>query len=61
MGMEKEIKILMLEDMEEDAWLIDRALQKEKIAFNRVRVDTRDEFKDALHQAGCYFIGPLIA
>ena len=46
--MEKEIKILMLEDMEEDAGLIDEVLQAEKIAFSRVRVDTREEFTDAL-------------
>jgi signal transduction histidine kinase len=46
--MEKEIKILMLEDMEEDAGLIDEVLQAEKIVFSRVRVDTREEFTDAL-------------
>ncbi len=46
--MEKEIKILMLEDMEEDAGLIDEVLQAEKLAFSRVRVDTREEFTDAL-------------
>ncbi len=37
---EKELRILMLEDLEEDAGLVDRALQKEKIAFTRIRVDT---------------------
>jgi len=46
--MERELKILMLEDREEDAGLVDRALQKEKIIFKRVRVDTRDEFSQAL-------------
>src|SRR5258706_8914061 len=46
--MEKEIKILMLEDMEEDAGLIDEVLQVDKIAFSRVRVDTMEEFTDAL-------------
>jgi len=46
--MEKEIKILMLEDMEEDAGLIDEVLQADKIVFSRVRVDTREEFTDAL-------------
>ncbi|MEK6783392.1 MAG: ATP-binding protein [Bacteroidota bacterium] len=46
--MEMELRILMLEDMEEDAGLIDRALQKEKIAFNRLRVDDRNEFTEAL-------------
>ncbi len=38
----------MLEDMEEDAGLVDRALQKEKIAFTRLRVDTEAEFIAAL-------------
>ena len=46
--MEKELRILMLEDLEEDAGLVDRVLQKEKIAFTRIRVDTQDEFIDAL-------------
>lgn len=46
--MERELKILMLEDREEDAGLVDRALQKEKIVFKRVRVDTREEFSQAL-------------
>ena len=50
--MEKEIRILMLEDMEEDAVLVDWALQKEKIAFTRLRVDTREEFTDALKSYG---------
>jgi signal transduction histidine kinase len=46
--MEKELRILMLEDLEEDAGLVDRALQKEKIAFTRIRVDTQEEFTNAL-------------
>jgi len=46
--MEKELKILMLEDLEDDALLIDRALRKEKFAFIRVRVETQDEFTNAL-------------
>src|SRR6266850_4759181 len=50
--MEKELRILILEDMEDDAGLIDRALQKEKIAFTRLRVDTREEFTDALKSYG---------
>src|SRR5260221_1125276 len=45
---EKELRILMLEDLEEDAGLVDRALQKEKIAFIRIRVDTQEEFTNAL-------------
>lgn len=46
--MGRELKILMLEDVEEDAWLVDRTLQKENIAFSRIRVDTREEFTEAL-------------
>jgi signal transduction histidine kinase len=42
------LKILMLEDLEEDAGLIDRVLKKENIKFLRARVDTRDEFIQAL-------------
>src|SRR5258708_18862764 len=44
----KELRILMLEDLEDDAGLLDRALTKEKIAFTRIRVDTREEFVHAL-------------
>lgn len=46
--MEKELRILILEDVEEDAVLVDYALRKEKFAFTRVRVDTREQFTDAL-------------
>jgi signal transduction histidine kinase len=46
--MEPELKILMLEDIEEDAWLVERTLQKDNIAFTRMRVDTREEFTEAL-------------
>lgn len=46
--MERELKILMLEDHEEDAGLVDRVLQKEKVLFKRVRVDTREEFIQAI-------------
>ena len=44
----KELRILMLEDLEDDAGLLDRALSKEKIKFTRIRVDTREEFVHAL-------------
>jgi signal transduction histidine kinase len=44
----KELRILMLEDLEDDAGLMDRVLLKEKMAFTRMRVDTREEFIDAL-------------
>jgi len=46
--MEKELRILMVEDDEEDTWLVESALQREKMAFTRLRVDNRDKFKDAL-------------
>lgn len=46
--MERELKILMLEDQEEDAGLVDRALQKENFHFTRIRVDTREEFIHSL-------------
>ena len=46
--MENELRILMLEDLEEDAGLIDWTLNKEKIVFTRRRVDTREDFIEAL-------------
>ena len=46
--MEKELKILMLEDVEEDAGLLDRVLTKEKIKFTRLRVTSREDFIKAL-------------
>src|SRR5258706_7707016 len=48
-SMEKELKILMLEDLEDDAWWMDRVLTKEKIAFTRIRVDSKEEFINALN------------
>jgi len=48
--MENELRILMLEDQEDDAGLIDRALQRERVRFVRMRVDTRDEFENALEE-----------
>lgn len=42
------IKILLLEDVPEDAGLIERALKKEKVHFQSVRVDTADEFHAGL-------------
>jgi len=38
----------MIEDLEEDAGLLDRALTKEKIMFTRKRVEEREEFIEAL-------------
>ena len=46
--MEKELKILMLEDVEEDAGLLDRVLTKEKVRFTRLRVTSREDFIKAL-------------
>jgi len=46
--MEKELKILMLEEVEEDAGLLDRVLTKEKIKFTRLRVTSREDFIKAL-------------
>lgn len=48
MRMEKELKILMLEDLEDDVGLIERTLRKQGIQFVSKRVDTRDEFVQAL-------------
>lgn len=46
--MEKDLKILMLEDVQDDVGLIERILTKQGISFLSKRVDTRDEFMDAL-------------
>ncbi len=48
--MEKVLKILMLEDIEEDAVLIERVLEKEHFKFTRLRVDTRESFINALKE-----------
>jgi signal transduction histidine kinase len=46
--MEKELKILMLEDLQDDVGLIERTLNKQGILFISKRVDTREEFTEAL-------------
>jgi signal transduction histidine kinase len=46
--MEKELRILMLEDLQDDVGLIERALNKQGIRFVAKRVDTRGEFSEAL-------------
>jgi len=46
--MEKELRILMLEDEEEDAKLLDRVLTKERIRFTRTRASSREDFINAL-------------
>lgn len=54
--MNKKIKILLLEDIAEDAELVERALKKEGFLFESMRVDDRDDFIKALHD----FIPDLI-
>ncbi|MEO5976044.1 MAG: ATP-binding protein [Chryseolinea sp.] len=44
------LRILILEDVEEDAGLIDRILKRDKIEFTRVRVDTRQGFIEAVDE-----------
>ena len=46
--MENPLKILMLEDVEEDAILIERILKKAEIPFISKRVDTKKEFTDSI-------------
>jgi signal transduction histidine kinase len=46
--MQRELKILMLEDLQDDVGLIERTLNKQGITFISKRVDTRDEFINAL-------------
>ncbi len=47
--MEKELKILVLEDLQDDVGLIERTLSKQGLSFVTHRVDTREEFTEALH------------
>lgn len=49
MEKEKELRILMLEDLQDDVGLIERTLSKQGISFVSKRVDTREEFTEALH------------
>ena len=51
-AIEKELRILMLEDVEGDAELIDRILLKEKFTFTRIRVESQEEFIQALDTFG---------
>jgi signal transduction histidine kinase len=46
--MESTLKILILEDMEEDVELIKRTLRKAGLQFQTMQVDSRDGFVDAL-------------
>src|SRR5690606_22687642 len=47
--MEKDLKVLVLEDMEEDLELIHRALNKAGLHVTIKRVDTKEEFVNALN------------
>lgn len=44
----KDLRILMLEDLEEDAALIERVMKRQGMKFVSKRVDAREEFHDAL-------------
>jgi signal transduction histidine kinase len=46
---ERSLKVLVLEDVDEDLELIQRALKKAGFQFQTKRVDTREEFLDALN------------
>lgn len=46
--MQNELRILILEDDEDDAAMVERALEKGRILFTSIRVDTRTEFEGAL-------------
>jgi signal transduction histidine kinase len=48
--MEKQLRILVLEDMEDDLELIEYSLQKADLKFTTKRVDTREEFVAALEE-----------
>jgi signal transduction histidine kinase len=48
MEAEKKLKILMLEDNPEDAFLIERVLRKDNMVFVTERVDTREEFCESI-------------
>ena len=48
MGTDKILKILMLEDLQDDVGLIERTLRKEGVNFLSKRVDSQEEFSDCL-------------
>ena len=47
---DKQLNILLLEDNEDDAYLIANVLQRGHISFNYQRVDGREEFITALRE-----------
>src|SRR5688500_2174415 len=48
--MNKALRILMLEDIPDDAGLIERTLAKQKLNFVGKRVDTKEEFIESLDE-----------
>ncbi|MEX1238236.1 MAG: hybrid sensor histidine kinase/response regulator [Cyclobacteriaceae bacterium] len=48
MGIQKELKILMLEDLQDDVGLIERTLRREGMNFMSKRVDSQEEFATCL-------------
>lgn len=48
MASEKILKILMLEDLQDDVGLIERTLRKEGMSFSSKRVDSQEEFSSCL-------------
>jgi signal transduction histidine kinase len=46
--MEDQLRILLLEDVAEEGILIERAIRKENIKFSCKRVDTREQYREAL-------------
>lgn len=48
MSNDKVLKILMLEDLQDDVGLIERTLRKEGMAFDSKRVDSEEEFTECL-------------
>jgi hypothetical protein len=52
--MSAELKILMLEDIPEEAELVHRELNKAGLEFTVLRVQTRSAFTQALDHGGAY-------
>lgn len=52
MASDKLLKILMLEDLQDDVGLIERTLRKEGMNFSSKRVDSQEEFTECLEYFG---------